>query len=131
MNEREKKEKKLDELVNKVVFGGLKDRIESIIRERLQVDAEYEVHRCIGYCGCFVRLEESGTATEKVFSSHPLLAQVFDEAKILVEIWPEDEDNEIIAEVHLGYKRIGCPGTDGCDLLNITFKGDEETIEIC
>ena len=121
---------------NKIVSrleNGLLGEVKNLIALHLGVEVEFKV--VVNYypwSGWSIHLNEVGETTTKMLTSTPLLAQLFKQSKLEVQVGYNEEYNEAWFRVMIGYDHNFGHGSNGHELMVIIINPYTcEVIEIC
>lgn len=104
------------------------DIIENVIAQHLGIEMDL-VPSVEGRYDYVVYLNEKGDASKKVLTSHPILAQMFKDAKVYLRCWDCIQNKHAIAfDVKIMYDHNFRGGSNGTELM--MFAIDTETNKV-
>lgn len=93
------------------------DTIQKVVKKHLGIEVEL-TPEVSGTYDCAVYLNEKGEVSKKVLTSHPLLAQMFKDAKVYLRCWNcIEKDNAILFDVKIMYDHNYRAGSNGTELM--------------
>lgn len=117
------------EYANKIVAfieSECKSKLEKAIKKTLgvKVNLEFNVERL--YNGDnYIKVVDTLSDVDEKMRANAILKQLFDSAELRVDVWPNDEDEEIGVCFNIGvsYKHNFHGGNNGHDLMVYSYNG--------
>lgn len=117
------------EYANKIVAfieSDCKSRLEKAIKKTLgvKVNLEFNVERL--YNGDnYIKVVDTLSDVDEKMRANAILKQLFDSAELRVDVWPNDEDEELGVCFNIGvsYKHNFHGGQNGHDLMVYSYNG--------
>lgn len=108
--------------------GGMLAEVKNLISRHLGIEVDLEVEVTSNWSGWSVRLIEVGDASTKVVTSTPLLAQLFKQSKLEIQVGYKEECTDAWFRVMIYYDHNFGHGSNGHDLM--TFCMDINTCDV-
>lgn len=117
------------EYANKIVAfieSECKSKLEKAIKKTLgvKVNLEFNVDRL--YNGDnYIKVVDTLTDVDEKMRANAILKQLFDSAELRVDVWPNDEDEElgVCFGIGVSYKHNFRGGSNGHDLMVYSYNG--------
>ena len=117
------------EYANKIVAfieSDCKSRLENAIKKTLgvKVNLEFNVERL--YNGDnYIKVVDTLSDVDEKMRANAILKQLFDSAELRVDVWPNDEDEElrVCFNIWVSYKHNFHGGQNGHDLMVYSYNG--------
>lgn len=117
------------EYANKIVAfieSECKSKLEKAIKKTLGVKVNLEFNVELLYNGdSFIKVVDTLSDVDEKMRANAILKQLFDSAELRVDVWPNDEDEELGVCFNIGvsYKHNFHGGSNGHDLMVYCYNG--------
>lgn len=110
------------------VKNDCKKKLEKAIKDTLGVRVDLVFNVGKASCGYYINAVDACDDVDKKMRSNPLLQQLFSSAELRVDVFPNDEDEEVGVYFNVGvsYKHAFRGGSNGHDLMGVSIDANGE-----